>query len=210
MAEKSGFLGVLKGLIGEDDGVSSAATPVPSVTIPTRPNVAVPAYPMASATVNPDVRARLEKSLESAAAPALSALQASMLKLEKAVPDYSARLGAALALLDGASSPKQVLVDIGEALDALQVQERKALDSAQSARQTQVGGIESKLAGNEAKVKDLEAEAQRIRAESSALLIEKERASAAIEATLGAITGTAAQIRNELMALKISVEQKGV
>lgn len=204
----------LKSMLLEDEDpatkpVAKPATAVPMIKPP--PQTAAYRPPVATAAEHPEVRATLEKALEAAAHPALSALQKSMLKLEKAVPDFDARLSASLALLDGGSSnPKQVVVDINECLAALQIQEKKALDGAATARQTQVGGIDSKLTKNEQRLKELEAERDRLITESSNLTLEKERAAGEIEAMLGAITGTAEQIRNELTALKASVEQKGV
>jgi chromosome segregation ATPase len=205
----------LKDLLVEDDGKPAApakpAAKVPTIQAPPRTATVSTYRPPAPVVVeHPEVRDTLEKALEQAAQPALSALKKSMIKLEKAVPDYEARLSAALALLDGSANPRQVVVDIQECLTALQVQEKKALDGANAARQARVGGIETQLAKNEKRLQELAAEAERLQAEQGTLSQNKDQAAAEIDETLSAITSTAEQIRNELTALKASVEQKGV
>jgi chromosome segregation ATPase len=204
----------LKGLILEDDDKPKPTASRPAVTTSV-PNIKPPPQATsytAPSVIDPQVRATLEKALEGAAQPALSALQASMKKLERAIPDFDARLSAALALLDGtpSSSPKQVVVDIQECLAALQTQEKKALDGANAARQSRVGGIEQKLAANDKRAKDLEAELAKIRDEQLTLSSSKDQAASEIDTMLSAITGAAEQLRTELMTLKTSVEQKGV
>lgn len=202
----------LKGLLLEDepDKPKPPVKPAGVPAIKPPPQVSVPSY-APPAAIDPQVRATLEKALEGAAQPALSALQASMRKLEKAIPDFDSRLGAALALLDGGTtSPKQVLVDIQECLVALGSQEKKALDSANTARQARVGGIEQKQAANTKRLGELEAEIGRIRDEQLTLGSARDQAAQEIDAMLGAISGAAEQIRTELQTLKTSVEQKGV
>jgi chromosome segregation ATPase len=207
----------IKGFLLEEDDPKDKPKPTalkpPVSTVRPPPQVqAPPQYAAAPVAIDPQVRATLEKALEGAAQPALSALQASMRKLERAIPDFDARLSAALALLDGTpnSSPKQVLVDIQECLTALQAQEKKGLDGANAARQSRVGGIEQKLAANAKRLTELEAEAARIHDEQLTLGSARDQAAQEIDAMLGAISGAAEQIRTELQTLKGCVETKGV
>jgi predicted RNase H-like nuclease (RuvC/YqgF family) len=202
------FLDSVKGALFEEEKPVAATPPPPS--IPFTSPVVIGSVVTLPLQVDPEIRARLEKAIEPAAQPALSALRASMKKLEKAVTDPSSRLSAALALLDGASTPQQVLIDIQEALEALQGQEKKALDGAQAARQSQVGGIDTRIASNESRLTALAQEAEQLRAENAKLTGERATIAAKIDATLSAITGTAAQIRSELTTLQQSVEQKGM
>lgn len=224
MAEENdgGLLGKLKAwAVTPDEPVKPKAKPAvktavtaqgggPAMPFPTTPQVYSTAVNMLPVQVDPEVRKRLEAALLPAAQPALSALQESMRKLEQALPDPNQRLAAALAMLSGPATPKQVVVDADEALRELTAQEKKAADTANAARQQQIGGMETKIKANDKRLQELEAERTRLIEESERLRGEMSHADAQINATLSAITSTAAVMRQELEQLKLSVQQRGV
>lgn len=160
-------------------------------------------------TADPKIRQTLERALEPAAQPALSALQKFMRKLEKSTPNAEQRLTAALALIEGEADPRQILVDIDEALIALSEQETKATDAAQEARREQVGGTERQIRANEARLQEIAEEERQLRADIARQQTEMAAAASEIDTTLAGIAATAATMRQELTELKSNVQRKG-
>ncbi|MEY4723286.1 MAG: hypothetical protein RLZZ324_799 [Candidatus Parcubacteria bacterium] len=178
---------------------------------PTAPRTVVSGAPHggASGTVDPQIRAVLEKPVAEAAKPAYSAFLLTMANLADVIPDEATRIKAAIRTLPAGTDYDQLLVDVDECLESLEEQERKADTSAEASIARRIGTLEQQLQQTEATTKakrEQIAALQREIAEAEAGVkdvrdtIDTTRAE--IEGTRRDIAATAAAMRRELNDIK--------
>ena len=217
-----GLFGGLKRMIFEDDGSDEGGTPAPApkptaaATAP--PMTAAPPAPYVSAaTPDPAIRAILEKDVQVAAAPALTALDAMCQNLADAIPDEGQRIRAGLAAIKPQGhSFDAVVTDVDECLQALDKKSRENEEAAQAAIQQKVGAREAALAEMDKSVADKRAQIEQLQRdiadlesrkvqETSAIAVDKQK----IESKNASFNATLAAYRAELQAKKQKITAYG-
>lgn len=210
-----GLIGGLKSLLFEDDGKDGDGDkpePVPkpsnggrsvSTAPPPQPTVS-----FGSAGADPKIRAILEKDVQVAAAPALTALDAMCTSLAGVIPDEGMRIKAGLAAIKAQHSFDAVLTDVDECLQALSAKEKQNAEAVQAAVQKRVGGREAAIAEIDKSAADKKAEIVRLQSEIAELESRKSSETAAIATERAEIDQTNAKFTATVAAFRADLEAK--
>jgi hypothetical protein len=212
-----------RGLIMEEDA-GAADKPAPTQKPSPAATVAAPPLPPTAALSgvfppDPKIRAILEKDVQIAAAPALTALDQMCSNLVTVLPEEGQRIKAGLAAIKShnpAHTLDAVLTDVDECLVALDKKSRENTEAVQAAIQKRVGAREAAIAEIEKSVADKKAQIVRLNSEIAE--IESRRASetaaiaterAEIDRTNASFAATADAFRAELVAKKQKITAFG-
>jgi len=215
----------LKGAIFTDDDEKpdKSAAPPPSngkaaATLVVAPHAASPPTG-GGAAPDPAIRAVLDRDVQIAAAPALTAFDAMCQELADVIPDEGMRTKAALKSIlkhDPTHDLAAVLKDVDECLEALDKKSREKQEAMKAAIESRVGkrqqalvDIATSAADKRAKIIALEKEIAEleVRKNSEAAAIETERAE--IERTASSFDATVAAYRAELTAKRLKIVSQG-
>lgn len=211
-----------KNLIMEDDpGKGDMPAPIQK----TSPSVSAASPPILPPAMNlgiapdPKIRAILERDVQVAAAPALTALDQMCSSLASAIPEEGQRIKAGLAAIKAhqpAHTLDAVLTDVDECLQALDKKTRENTEAVQAAIQKRVGARETAIAEIEKSVAEKKAQIVRLTSEIAETESRKAAETAAIateraeiDRTNASFSVTADAFRAELMAKKQKITTYG-
>jgi hypothetical protein len=195
-------------LILEDDsgaGAKPAPAAKPSPAATAAPPAPQPSGLSGTALPDPKIRAILEKDVQVAAAPALTALDLMCSNLVAAIPDQGQRIKAGLAAIkshDATHTLEAVLTDVDECLQALDKKSRENTESVQAAIQRRVGARESAIAEIEKSVAEKKAQIVRLNSEIADIEGRKASESAAIATERAEIDRTNASFNASVDAFR--------
>lgn len=210
-----GLFGGLKRMIFEDDGSDEgdkpAPAPKPTAAATAQPMTTAPPAPYVSGAAAPDpaMRAILEKDVQVAAAPALTALDAMCGNLASVIPDEGQRIKAGLAAIKPQGhSYDAVLVDVDECLQALDKKSRENQDAVQAAIQQKVGVREAALGEMDKSIADKRAQIEQLQRDISELEGRKVQETSAIAVDRQKIESKNASFNATLAAYRAELEEK--
>jgi hypothetical protein len=212
-----GLWGALKGAIFEDDGKDEGDEPTPKprppATAAAPPPVAAappPIYaPPGAIPPDPANRAILEKDVKVAAAPALTALDATCESMVAAIPDEGTRIRAGLAVIKAQGHTyEQVVIDADECLQALDKKSAENQAAAQAAIQKKVGAREAALGEIDQSIAAKRAQIEQVQREIAELEARKVQETSAIAVDRQAIETKNASFNATLAAYRAEIEDK--
>jgi hypothetical protein len=204
---------------GSDEGEKPKPVPKPTAAATAQPMTAAPPAPYVSgaAASDPAIRAILEKDVQVAAAPALTALDAMCGNLASVIPDEGQRIKAGLAAIKPQGHTfDAVVTDVDECLQALDKKSRENEEAAQAAirekvgaREAALGEIDKSIADKRAQIEQLqrditELEGRKVQ-ETSAIAVDRQK----IESKNASFNATVAAYRAELVEKKRKITAYG-
>jgi regulator of protease activity HflC (stomatin/prohibitin superfamily) len=208
-----GIFGGLKNLLFEDDGKDEGdkPEPVPKASNGGHAVSTAPPPPMISygATApDPAIRAILEKDVQAAAAPALTALDQMCTNLASAIPDEGMRIKAGLAAIQTQHTFAAVMTDVDECLQALDKKSSENATAVQAAIQKRVGAREAAIAEIDTSIAQKKAEIARLTSEIAETEGRKAAETAAIATERAEIDRTNAKFNATVAAFRADLEAK--